>query len=221
MRVSRIQKFSTEYQRLSGVTLKRSRLICLLTALTVIAICEWPVRKGYELIRYSLADPKPEAVQPWINVPGLAFAAREYALTPVDDFSDDKTINKRRNELADMLAIRPLDPYDWLLLAEIDFDAHAAPSNAVEALELSGLTGPNEGYLITQRGLFGVWQWEALTPAVRQRAVADLLARRLTDKNLDWLRTTIADKPEKAREEIRLALQARGFGEANLARIGL
>lgn len=198
----------------------RSRSIWLLTALIIVAICGWPVWKGFDLIRYSLADAKPEAVHPWDDVSGLAFAAREYALTSIDDSSDDKTIRKRRDELTEMLAIRPLSSYYWLELAESRIDAQEAPTKAVAALELSRLTGSNEGYLITERALFGIWRWEVLPAEVQTRAVADLVARQPSNRDLDWLRTTLSEKTEKVREEIRLALQAYGFSKRNFDRIG-
>ena len=199
----------------------RSRNIWLLTALVIAGICGWPVWKGFDLIRYSLADAKPEAVHPWDDVSGLAFAAREYALTSIDDSSDDKTIRKRRDELAEMLAIRPLSSYYWLELAKSRIDAQEAPTKAVEALELSRLTGSNEGYLITERGLFGIWQWEVLPAEVQKRAVTDLVARQPSDRDLDWLRTTLSEKTEQVRQEIRTALQAQGFPKGDFARIGL
>jgi hypothetical protein len=193
----------------------------LLTALAIIGICGWPVWKGFEVIRYAMAGSKAEALQPWVDVPGLAFAAREYALTPVDDSSDDKTIRKRGDEIAELLAIRPLSSRYWVKLAEARIDAHEAPAKALDALDLSALTGPNEGYLITQRGLFGIWQWEALPAEARERTIKDLVARQVSDAKLTWLRTTLAHKPEQVREEIRLALQAQGFSKSNFARIGL
>jgi hypothetical protein len=198
----------------------RWRNIWLLTALAVACSCGWPVWQGYDLIRYALADAKPEAVRPWVTVPGLAFAAREYALTPINDSSDDKTIRKRRDELVEMLAIRPLASYYWLQLAESRIDAQEAPTKAVEALELSGVTGSNEGYLITQRGLFGIWQWEVLSPETQQRAVKDLMATRIPDGKFAWLRMTLSDKTDQVRQEIRLALQAQGFSKSDFARIG-
>jgi hypothetical protein len=134
----------------------RARNIRLLTALAIAGICGGPVWQGFDVIRYSMADPKPEAVQPWVDVSGLAFDAREYALTPIDDFRDDKTIRKRRDELAEILAIRPLSSLSWQQFAELHVDAHEDLAKAIDALELSAVTGPNEGDMITQRGLFGI-----------------------------------------------------------------
>src|SRR5277367_4364022 len=68
----------------------RSRNIRLLTGRAVIGICLWPVWQGFNVIRYVVADSKPEALRPWRTVPGVAFSARDDALTPIDNFSDDK-----------------------------------------------------------------------------------------------------------------------------------
>ena len=199
----------------------RSRNIWLLTALAVVGICGLPVWQGFDLIRYATADSKPEAAHPWFAVSGLAFSAREYALTSVDDSSDDKAIRKRHDELAEMLTLRPLSSYYWEQLAEIRLTAHEVPTKAVEALELSAVTGPNEGYIITHRGLFGIWQWELLPPEIQKRVVADLVTRRLSDSDVAWLKKTLSEKTEQVRQEIHLALQAQAYSKDNFARIGL
>ena len=199
----------------------RPGIIRLLTKLAVIGLCGWPVWEGLDLIRYGMADTKPQTLQQWIAVPGIAFSARVYALTPVGEASDDKTIRRRRDDLAEILAIRPLSARYWLQLAESRVETYESPAKAMEALELSAVTGPNEGYMITQRGLFGVWQWEMLPPDDRARAIKDMAARQISDAKLAWLKTILADKTGPVREEIRSALQAQGFSKSNFARIGL
>ena len=198
----------------------RSRIIWLLTALVIVGVCVLPMWKGLELIRYSRIDDKSEAALPWVDVPGLAFFARQFSLTSTDDSSDDNTIRKRRNELVDILAIRPLSSYYWLQLAESRVDAGEGPDAAAAALQLSVLTGSNEGYMVTQRGLFGIWQWETLSPENRTRAAADLAARRLSGANLAWLKTTLSKKTEQVRQAIRLALQAQAFPKDEFAQVG-
>ena len=197
-----------------------SRIIWFLTALVIVGVCVLPMWKGLELIRYSRIDDKSEAALPWVDVPGLAFFARQYSLTSTDDSSDDNTIRKRLNELVDILAIRPLSSYYWLQLAESRVDAGEGPSEASEAFELSVLTGPNEGYMVTQRGLFGVWQWETLSPENRTRAAADLSARRLSTARVTWLRKTLSEKTEEIRQAIRMALQAQKFPKDEFAGVG-
>jgi hypothetical protein len=199
----------------------RSRNIWLLTALVIAGVCVLPVWQGFELIRYSLAGDKREAVLPWINVAGLAFTARRYALTSTNDSSDDKTIRERRDELVDMLAIRPLSSYYWLQLAEIRVDANEVLAKASAALELSILTGANEGYMVSQRGMYGIWQWETLSPEYQTRAAADLAARRLSGPNAAWMRKTLSEKSEQVRQAISSALQAQGFPKGDFAWVGL
>lgn len=197
----------------------RSGIIRILTTLTVIAACGWPIWQGFGLVRYAMAESTREAVRPWIAVPGISFSAREYALTPVD-FDDEKAIRKRRDEIAGILTVRPLSSFYWLQLAEARMGTHETPAKTFDALELSAVTGPNEGYMITQRGLFGIWKWEALTSDGQNRAIQDLMATPISDGKLAWLKTTIASKTEPVRQDIRLALQAAGFSTGNLARIG-
>jgi hypothetical protein len=205
----------------------RPRNIRLLTALAVIGICVWPMCQGFNVILYAMADSKPEALQPWFAISGVAFDARERALPSVDDSSDDMTIRKRRDEIAEILAIRPLSSRYWFKLAVRRIDAHEDPTRAIDALELSTVTGPNEDYMLMQRGLFGIWQWEVLPAEIRQRAVADLVARQnssannISDAKMAWLRTTLSEKTEQVRQEIRAAVQAQGLSKSNLDRIGL
>jgi hypothetical protein len=81
--------------------------------------------------------------------------------------------------------------------------------------------------MLTQRGLLGIWQWEVLPAQIRQRAVADLVARQnstannISDAKMAWLRTTLSEKTEQVRQEIRSALQAQGLSKSNFDRIGL
>ena len=199
----------------------RPRNIRLLTALVVVGLCGWPIWQGIDVIGFSMAGSSPEAVRPWIDVPGVAFAAREDALTPTDDSSDDQTIRKRRDEIAEILAIKPLASNYWVQLAEARVDDHEPISKALDALELSAVTGPNDEYMITQRGLFGIWQWEVLPPENQQRAIADLVAGHLSDSKLAWMKTTLAGKTEEVRRQIRSALQAQGFSQSNFDRMGL
>jgi hypothetical protein len=204
----------------------RRQTIRLLTALVVIGICIWPLWQGFNVIRYAMAYSTPAALQPWFAVSGLAFDAREGALTLVNDSSDERTIRKRRDEIAEILAIRPLSSRYWLQLAEARVDAHDVLAKVIGALELSVVTGPNEGYMIMQRGFFGIWQWEVMPSELRKRAVADLVARQnssanqISDAQMAWLRATLSEKTEQVRHEILLALQAQGFATSKLNQIG-
>jgi hypothetical protein len=199
----------------------RSQSIRSLTALAVIGLCLWPVWKGLSIIRFTLADAASEDIRPWVAASGLAFDAREDALTPIDDASDDTTIRARLDEIGNILAVRPLSSEYWVQLAEARVDAHEPLAKVLEALEMSTVTGPNEEAMITQRGLFGIWQWETLPADEQRRAIADLAAVRPSDPKAAWLKTTLAEKPEAVRQDIRAALEAQGFKADDFARIGL
>ena len=125
------------------------------------------------------------------------------------------------DEIGNILAIRPLSSKYWVQLAEARVDAHEPLPKVLEAVEMSTVTGPNEEAMITQRGLFGIWQWETLPADEQRRAIADLAAVRPSDPKAAWLKTTLAEKPEAVRQDIRAALQAQGFKTEDFARIGL
>ena len=173
-----------------------------------------------------MAYSTPVALQPWFAVSGLAFTAREDALTSVDDSSDESTIRKRRDEIAEILTIRPLSSRYWLQLAEARVDAHDALAKVIDALDLSVVTGPNEGYMITQRGLFGIWQWEVMPSELRKRAVADLVARQNSSANKSqthrWLgyEQRYRKRQNRSVKKFSLALQAQGFSTRKLNQIG-
>jgi hypothetical protein len=65
-------------------------------------------------------------------------------------------------------ATSPLTSFYWLQLAEARRANKEPMAAALEDLEMSIITGPNEEYMITQRGLFGIWQWEALPPDIQR-----------------------------------------------------
>lgn len=192
-----------------------------LTAIAIVAICTLTVWRGMELARYSLADARPEAARPWFDVSGVAFNARDYSLTVVNDSNEMEKALQRREEIADILTIRPLSARYWLSLAKMRQVTGEPSGKLFDAFILSILTGPNEGSILSSRGLFGVWQWESLSEELRDRTVAALTARRLSDLDVDWLRADLAQKPETVRQQIRIALQASGLSATELTRFGL
>ena len=202
-------------------SLMGSQKIRSLTALAVIGLCLWPVWKGSSIIRFTLADAASEDVRPWRAASGVAFDAREDSLTAIDDTSNDTTIRARLDEIEKILAVRPLSSEYWVQLAEARVDAHEPLPKVIEALEMSTVTGPNEEAMITQRGLFGIWQWETLPADEQRRAIADLAAVRPSDAKAAWLKTTLAAKSEAVRRDIRAALEAQGFKADDFSRIGL
>jgi hypothetical protein len=205
-----------------------------LTALVIVAASALAVSRGWDIIRFCMADSvvganlgpnesQHEAVRPWVDVSGLAFDARDSLVTPVADSSDEVKARKRRDELMEILSIRPLSSKYWLWLAETRLVTEENSSKVADALRLSVLSGANEGLIMGRRGLFGVWQWEALPPELRRRAAVDLAAnpRPLSVGQISWLREALSVKAETVRGDIRTALLAEGFSAKAITAIGL
>ena len=191
------------------------------TALLILALCVPAVIRGWDILWFSRAEVNGEDTRPWASVSGLTFSALESSLTVLADSADKAQVAKRREDIIEVLSIRPMASEYWLTLAGIRIMADEPLSKALEALTLSTVTGPNEGYLITQRGIFGISFWEILPPEVRNRALTELTARRLSGRNAERVRAIIAAKKTDVRQNIRAALQARGFSAGEFARIGL
>src|ERR1700688_1778673 len=135
----------------------RTRVIWFLTAAFVAGSCALTMSRGWNIVRCGVADARPDALRPWFDVSSVAFAARERALTVVDDLSDAQRARQRREEITEILSVRPLSSDYWLSLAKIRQATGEGSRKVLEALEFSTLTGPNEGTVAVHRGLFGVW----------------------------------------------------------------
>src|SRR5579862_400877 len=206
----------------------RKRWVRFLTALAVLCICASAVYRGSDIVRFALADAgagpdgnSADADRPWVNVPRLAFSAQESLLKGEADVGDPKAAGKQREEVADILAVRPLSSKYWLAVSEMRLATAEPLSKVAEALSVSVLTGADEDYVMSRRGVFGLVHWEALPGDIRQRAAADLAAVSVTMKNGDILRAALIEKTDKNRQDIRAALQAEGISAAQLAAIGL
>jgi hypothetical protein len=199
----------------------RTRLIWLLTAVAVFCSGALTLSRGWAIVRYNMVHTRPDALRPWFDVSGVAFAAREHALTVVDDLSDTEKTRQRREQIAGILSVRPLSSDYWLSLAKMRVATGEGSRKVLAALELSTLTGPNEEKVMVHRGLFGVWQWQMLPAEARAQTAMDLTARPLSDRDLAWLKADLSGEPEMVRQEIRTALQARGLPTIVLAGIGL
>jgi hypothetical protein len=77
------------------------------------------------------------------------------------------------------------------------------------SLELSMLTGPNEGYVMEDRRFFGVSLWDKLSPDLKRRVANDLAAGEIF--NGQKFRDLVSAQPEQVRNELRAALIAAGL----------
>jgi hypothetical protein len=75
------------------------------------------------------------------------------------------------------------------------------------SLKLSMLTGPNEGYVMAERGIFGVSLWDSLSPDLKRGVVSDLAGAEMNQK----FRTVLSKQPVSVKTELREALLATGL----------
>jgi hypothetical protein len=210
----------------------RLREARLLTALVVIAVCGLAVSRGLDIVRFSNAkagiaahEHRADAVRRWTAVPGLASAAWEVSLMDAIDPADIDAARNRGDELAASLSVRPLSSMKWLALASARVIMGQPFDKVLAALALSSLTGPNEGYVMSQRAIFGLVQWESLPEDVRKRTVADLVAaflqRSISGQEADVAKGVLATKDAGTHQEIIDRLRSAGLPSNEIVRIGL
>jgi hypothetical protein len=195
--------------------------IRLWTAIAMIGICGFSIAQGYRIARFSLvnvhaSENQAEILSTWAAVPGLASRALQSQLAGNIDPSDLKAAHDRREVLSAMLTIRPLSSIDWLSLSGMQLLTDRPMAQVLESLELSVLTGPNEGYVMAERGIFGVSLWEDLSRDLKSRAALDLgpiIYPRTPAEGAqgEKFRTVLATKSELVRNELRKALVATGI----------
>ena len=209
------------------------RAVRILTALTIVSLCGLAVGRGWSILRFSSAMAgvdsnvyQGDAVRPWIAVPGVAGAALQASLTKVTDpIADIEGARQRGDELAAILSVQPLSSVNWLSIAGIRLITGQPFDKVLGALALSSLTGPNEGSVMLQRGVFGLLQWETLPADARKRTIADLagaiLETTVRDEDIAPAKQVLAAKVAATRREITDLLRIDGVTERDLVRMGL
>jgi hypothetical protein len=190
--------------------------IRLWTAVAVIGACGCAVAWGSDIVRFSLAtanidssENREKILNSWSAVPLVASAALRAELSEKIDTSDAKATNSRREALATIVAIQPLSPVNWMLLSAMQLVTDQRMDQVFDSLELSMVTGPNEGYLMPERGIYGVSLWPRLPPDLKRRVANDLTAAEIVG-NVGF-RATLSAQPEGVRDELRAAMLANGL----------
>jgi hypothetical protein len=199
--------------------------IRLWTAIALIGACGFSVTRGSAIVHFSLAmanvdssEKRDEIINTWSFVPEVASAALHAGLTKEIDISDQKAANSRREVLSSILSIEPLSSLDWLSLSGVQLVTDQPMGQVLGSLELSMLTGPNEGYVVAQRGIFGVSLWESLSPYLKGRVAIDLAAGEITVTGNEKFRAILSAQPERARNELRAAMLATGLSPKEVER---
>ena len=132
------------------------------TAIALIGICGLSVARGWEIVHFSIAAAKMDSSEErartsivWSIVPEVASAALQAELQDKVNIFDLKAANRRRQTISSILLIKPMSSANWLALSGLQFATDQPMEQVVGSFELSMLTGPNEGYLMAERGIFG------------------------------------------------------------------
>ena len=208
--------------------------IRLATAIVLMGICGFSVALGWTIVRFSVAtmnvespEKRAEIAKTWGTTPGLAATALRTVLADKINIADQKAANQQREALAAILSIKPLSSRDWLALSGVQFVTDQPMDDVLESLKLSTLTGPNEGYVMVERGIYGVSLWESLSPDLKSRVANDLLAVLFPQTAADGaeggkLRALVSAQPQRVRRELREALLATGLSPNEIEqRLGL
>lgn len=188
--------------------------IRLWTAIAMIGICGFSVARGWGIVHFSLAmanidssEKLAEIVNTWSSAPDVASTALQADLTEDINPSDLIATTRRREVLSAILSIKPLSSMDWLSLSGLQQVTDQPMEQVFDGLKLSMLTGPNEGYLMAERGIYGVSLWERLSPDLKRRVAIDLATVEINDR----IRAVLFAQPQQVRDELRAAMLATGL----------
>jgi hypothetical protein len=195
----------------------------LLTAVAMIGICGILVTQGFRIVQFSLGMANIESLEKQgeiINVrtaaPGVASTALQAELRKATHIDDRTAAHRRLKVLSAILSIKPLSSIDWLMLSGMQLVTNQPMEQVLGSLKLSILTGPNEGYVMVERGIFGVPLWDILTPELTHRVAVDLTAERAIDT--ERLQAVLAAEPDGVRNELRAAMLATGLAPKDVER---
>jgi hypothetical protein len=184
--------------------------------------------RGWGVAEFAIAQKSVDAhraasdsLREWTDTPGVAGDARKALLTHMG--SGDA--GKRTQALANLLELRPLASIDWLSLAGMRVVAAAPQEQVLSALTMSRITGPNEGAVMLQRGMFGLLEWEQLPEDVRVQTTRDLAGALVegpvTDGGIIVIKGLLTRKPAETRSAIAAMLSSQQVSAARLAQLGL
>lgn len=200
--------------------------IRLWTAIVLIGICGCAAVLGWNIAQFSLStrdiesSKKQVEARAWASVPGIASIAWQREVAVKINPSYLTAVNERREALLAFLSIKPLSSSHWLSLSGIEFATAQRMEGVLDALTLSALSGPNEGYVMAERGIFGLSLWEDLSADLKRRVAMDLAAGDVLD--YEKFRAVLSAKSAAVRHELRGAVLATGLSPKEVGeRLGL
>jgi hypothetical protein len=192
------------------------RTIRLLTAIALIVMSGIAVTQGWGIVRFFLASTNIVSAEKRARIGDASRATSGVSSTALKDELADETNRSdmiapyhRRELLVAILSIEPLSSMDWLSLSKAELMTQQPMDDVFGSLELSMLTGPNEGYVMAERGIYGVSLWQRLSPGLKRRVTADLAVDEYPD--ILKIRAFVSAQPEQVRIELREALIGGGL----------
>ena len=189
--------------------------IRLLTALAFIVMSGLAVAQGWDIVRFFLASINIVSSEKRAVFADTLRARSGIISTALLNDLDDETNRsdviaayRQRELLAALLSIKPMSAMHWLALSKAELMTHRPMDDVFGSLELSMLTGPNEGYVMEQRRFFGVSLWDRLPPDLKRRVTNDV-AGEIHDSF--YFRVFASAQPEQVKNELREALSAAGL----------
>jgi hypothetical protein len=191
----------------------------LLTVLAILGLCGFGIVRGWSIVRFvdtrahfAAHEIGVEQIRSWEKAPGLRDAALQTSLTKIADMNDAGGARNRADDLNALLSVRPLSSVNWLSLSGMRLAAGQSEAEVLSALEMSWVTGPNEGAVMLQRGVFGILLWETLPPDARRRVVDDvagaILGTPMGDNELQVVTNVLSEKSVDIRHEIASLMRA-------------
>lgn len=189
--------------------------------------------RGWNVARFAYVraqiiqshDAETASLRRWIGTPGVTEAALKASLRSMTDATDIEGARRRESGLAAIIAARPLSAENWLAIAGMRLVTGEPYQQVLDALAMSSVTGPNEGAVMWQRGIFGVLQWENLPQSARKRTISDLAGAVLgtspNDGEFLSAKNILRGKPPLTREDVADLMRAEGVPPSALGRMGL
>jgi hypothetical protein len=195
-------------------------MIRLLTASALIVVSGVAVAQGWGIVRFFLAGMNIVSSEKRARIGDASRATSGVTSTALKDELADETNRSdiiapyhRRELLSAILSIEPLSSMDWLSLSKAELMTHHPMEDVFGSLELSMLAGPNEGYVMAERRLYGVSLWERLSPDLKRRVATDVAFGEIPDEKLHEL---VSAQSEQTRSELREALIATGLSSKDI-----
>jgi hypothetical protein len=204
-------------------------MLRLLTTIWVMIGTGAAIFQGFCVLQFLADDAGPSRSgvghpdSSWIGVPGVTTAALESSLGGNAGATGFSALQQRIDLLSQFLEFRPLSSGKWLSLAGLRL-LTPNRSEALSALRMSTISGPNESGVMWQRGIFGLLEWENLPSDARERTVADLSGAIITggvgNNELNGAKFVTGTQPNVMRAQVKALLTARGVPTTALNTMG-